>query len=356
VSLSVVRGALFEDVHFRDWGNIAQRLDGVVGSKFLNGTCDNFIDGGVGAAGYATFLTGPCFDILIQGNQWKRLRHGFTTGANASGYPHFITVQGNTAFDTHAAGLDTHNSGDGIEFLSNVISMTGTFGANIRSKNTTLKGGKISGTNNQGISLDETGLSGITIDSVDVENTGSHGLSCNESCPNLKIIDVRFRNIGIDGMNLFATADAASPGLIVRGVLVEGYGILSANRNGLLTSGSVTSTGALIEGNHFDPLTGSAAYAIRTNALTGSSVIRNTASGTFTVAPWNLSTNVDIANTKIDAGDAEQLKSKASTTARASLNIPHGAAPTSPVNGDMWTTTAGAFIQINGVTKTFTLT
>jgi hypothetical protein len=45
----------------------------------------------------------------------------------------------------------------------------------------------------------------------------------------------------------------------------------------------------------------------------------------------------------------------AGTTARSSLRIGHGVAPTSPVDGDMWTTTAGAFIRINGVTKTFTL-
>lgn len=46
----------------------------------------------------------------------------------------------------------------------------------------------------------------------------------------------------------------------------------------------------------------------------------------------------------------------ASATGTAGLRIPHGVAPTSPVNGDTWTTTAGAFIRINGVTKTFTLT
>lgn len=40
----------------------------------------------------------------------------------------------------------------------------------------------------------------------------------------------------------------------------------------------------------------------------------------------------------------------ASTTAAASMNIPHGTAPTSPVNGDIWTTTAGLFVRINGVT------
>ena len=41
----------------------------------------------------------------------------------------------------------------------------------------------------------------------------------------------------------------------------------------------------------------------------------------------------------------------ASTTARASLCLPHGAAPTTPVNGDIWTTTAGLFTRINGVTN-----
>lgn len=38
------------------------------------------------------------------------------------------------------------------------------------------------------------------------------------------------------------------------------------------------------------------------------------------------------------------------TTGIASLRIPHGAAPTTPVNGDIWTTTGGLFVRINGVT------
>ena len=40
----------------------------------------------------------------------------------------------------------------------------------------------------------------------------------------------------------------------------------------------------------------------------------------------------------------------AGTTGGASLRIPHGAAPSAPVNGDMWTTTAGLFVRINGST------
>jgi len=41
----------------------------------------------------------------------------------------------------------------------------------------------------------------------------------------------------------------------------------------------------------------------------------------------------------------------ASTTATSGLNVPHGVAPTSPVNGDIWTTTVAPFIRINGTTQ-----
>lgn len=40
----------------------------------------------------------------------------------------------------------------------------------------------------------------------------------------------------------------------------------------------------------------------------------------------------------------------ASTTGAASINLPHGTAPSSPVNGDIWTTTSGLYVRINGVT------
>lgn len=46
-----------------------------------------------------------------------------------------------------------------------------------------------------------------------------------------------------------------------------------------------------------------------------------------------------------------KLVTSASTTARAGLNVPAGAAPTTPVDGDLWTTTSSIFVRINGVTK-----
>jgi hypothetical protein len=45
------------------------------------------------------------------------------------------------------------------------------------------------------------------------------------------------------------------------------------------------------------------------------------------------------------------LLSTASASGTAGFRLPHGSAPSSPVDGDVWTTTTGMFIQINGVTK-----
>jgi hypothetical protein len=39
--------------------------------------------------------------------------------------------------------------------------------------------------------------------------------------------------------------------------------------------------------------------------------------------------------------------------ASAGFNVPHGAAPTTPVNGDIWTTTSGLFMRQNGSTKQY---
>jgi hypothetical protein len=45
-----------------------------------------------------------------------------------------------------------------------------------------------------------------------------------------------------------------------------------------------------------------------------------------------------------------RITTAASTTVIAGLNLPAGTAPTSPIDGDLWTTTAGLYVQINGGT------
>jgi hypothetical protein len=54
------------------------------------------------------------------------------------------------------------------------------------------------------------------------------------------------------------------------------------------------------------------------------------------------------------AGDINVLAGAVNTLATAAggagLNLPHGTAPSSPVDGDIWTTTAGLYVRINGST------
>lgn len=61
----------------------------------------------------------------------------------------------------------------------------------------------------------------------------------------------------------------------------------------------------------------------------------------------------------IESGKIKQLPASttlqinASGTGAASINIPHGSAPTSPNNGDCWTTSAGLFCRINGANVSY---
>jgi hypothetical protein len=46
-----------------------------------------------------------------------------------------------------------------------------------------------------------------------------------------------------------------------------------------------------------------------------------------------------------------KLTTAASVSGGAGFRMPHGAAPTNPVNGDMWTTTGGLYVRINSATQ-----
>lgn len=46
------------------------------------------------------------------------------------------------------------------------------------------------------------------------------------------------------------------------------------------------------------------------------------------------------------------LATQPSTTGAASLNVPTGAAPTSPTDGDIWTTSTGVIVRLGGATRT----
>ncbi len=92
-----------------------------------------------------------------------------------------------------------------------------------------------------------------------------------------------------------------------------------------------------------------------TYAFVGASTLTTAATFAITAAPI-AGANATITNSYalwVQAGTsnfAGLVQTVASATGTAGLNVPHGAAPTSPVNGDIWTTTAGLFARINGAT------
>ncbi len=72
-----------------------------------------------------------------------------------------------------------------------------------------------------------------------------------------------------------------------------------------------------------------------TGAATFAGAVTATGVGAFSGAASSATTGVNLP---------------ACTTAISSCRLAHGTAPTSPINGDMWTTTAGLFVRINGTT------
>lgn len=111
----------------------------------------------------------------------------------------------------------------------------------------------------------------------------------------------------------------------------------------------IKSTGTLFGTS--TPISGSmtAAYGIDLLAVTFSGAAFRSIG--FSVSPTGA---VTAGGATASASTAMGLP--AGTTAISPMRIAHGVAPTSPSDGDMWTTSAGLFVRINGVTKTVTLT
>jgi len=66
------------------------------------------------------------------------------------------------------------------------------------------------------------------------------------------------------------------------------------------------------------------------------------------VADGGTSEKMELASTQLLVN--VPVVTPAATTTATSLRVPHGTAPSSPTNGDVWTTTAGMYARINGST------
>lgn len=100
-------------------------------------------------------------------------------------------------------------------------------------------------------------------------------------------------------------------------------------------------------------------FAATTSAQLAGVISDETGSGALvfanspTLTTPNIGTATGSASLNVlKAGDTMtgKLTAVAPTTSTASVALPHGTAPTSPSNGDVWTTTAGLYVRVNGST------
>lgn len=153
-------------------------------------------------------------------------------------------------------------------------------------------------------------------------------------------------------------AVAANINLLISGAFGDTTGV---SQHALFING-VFSSGATTEGNciRVDPYTAVASYTMTTlrglrigNVTLGSGSAVTTQIGLSIADLSSGETNYAIQTGTGLVSFGDLVITPASTTSRAGLRIPHGSAPSSPVNGDFWTDTSGAYVRINGATKTF---
>lgn len=160
----------------------------------------------------------------------------------------------------------------------------------------------------------------------------------------------------VDGVTL-ATGDRI---LIKAQTTGSENGIYTVNASGAPTRAPDADTGTKLKNATVTVDEGSQAdwqWTVSNNGTitlgTTSLVFVTTGGGGRLMVPNNLS---DVANPAVAlsniGGQPMTLPytTPASTATTAGLKAPHGAAPTTPVDGDVWTTTAGVFARINGAT------
>lgn len=113
--------------------------------------------------------------------------------------------------------------------------------------------------------------------------------------------------------------------------------------------GASTLTGNVTAGGTFT-MPNNSAFSMKDSGGTARSVMLLNGSDALQVGPSTSLVSITIGSSAVPTTVSGALLATAATTSRTSLRIPHGTAPTSPTNGDIWTTTVGVFARINGST------
>ncbi len=130
-------------------------------------------------------------------------------------------------------------------------------------------------------------------------------------------------------------------------------GITQANLVDLAATETITGIWNLQHGTRISDNSGSAQLFFEDAGSTTKWQIGVSGAATddFIIFDTDNSTRLQIDDTTGDVSILQGLLTAASSTSRASINIPTGTAPSSPAQGDMWVTASDALIRINGVSE-----
>jgi hypothetical protein len=153
-----------------------------------------------------------------------------------------------------------------------------------------------------------------------------------------------------DGFTLAANGNALRFQSNTLSSALYGYNFINSNGTRSWTTGT---GGDIFVQSTYAPTSGSGVYnLIALNETINQTGGANGITRGIYVNP-TLTAAADFRAIEVSAGTTVLAPS---VTARASLRIPSGTAPTSPVNGDIWFDGTDIKMRIGGVTKTFTLT
>lgn len=220
-------------------------------------------------------------------------------------------IIGVAALNTTQNIIDVENTGAGTPIVGRSHYSAPTFGSSI------------------GVRGVADGASGMFASSIGVKGTADGASAALYSW-----------NFGVSGTASNAESNYAVWGT-ASGDTGTKYGVLgTTSGSGVNYGGSFDATSETATSNYGIKATASGANGTGSANYAGY-FDGNTATGTLNYAGY-FDGNVRIVNGK--------LTTAVSSASFAGFNLPHGAAPSPPTNGDIWTTTAGLYARISGTT------
>lgn len=325
----------------------------------LGFSADNTHDIGVSGAKPRDVLVGRNLDVVGTGTFGGKL----TTVASGSGSAGLVLPHGSAPSSPVDGDVWTTSSGLYVRVNGSTVGPLGTGGGgggSLSGSGTSNKVTKWTGSTSLGDSSISDDGSTITVTGA-LNVTGNATLDGNTTLGNANTDTVTFTGRVASGITFSSdnTYDLGASGANrPRDIFAAGIGVFgaatTAKASVRLPHGSAPT--APTDG---DVWTTTSGMYVRVNGSTvgplgtggGGGISGSGTSGKLT--KWTGSTSAGDSAITEGASDLTStlpLYLPASTTSVPSLRLPHGSAPNSPTNGDVWTTTSGMYVRVNGAT------